>query len=131
MPKPNETSLLAESNLPVGQRDILTLMRDRGLAMRADKFAYLAFGRDIEDLEAEELAEIPDQLLQPWLEENEQARATEAEKQLGLGPVVARRCTRMTCATAGCATTRPFKVTSRIWTDIGPLCRTARVGSKP
>lgn len=50
--------------------------------MRADKFAYLAFGRDIEDLEAEELADIPAKLLEPWLEENEQDGAAE-EKQLG------------------------------------------------
>lgn len=71
MPKLKEKSLLAESNLPVGQRDILKLMQDRGLALRADKFAYLAFGRDIEELDAEELQEIPDELLEPWLEEND------------------------------------------------------------
>ena len=71
MPKLKEKSLLAESNLPVGQRDILKLMRDRGLELRADKFAYLAFGRDIEDLEAEELGDIPEELLEPWLEERE------------------------------------------------------------
>ena len=48
-------------------------MRKRGLELRADKYAYLSFGRDIEDLDAEELETIPEFLLEPWLAEQEAA----------------------------------------------------------
>jgi hypothetical protein len=47
-------------------------MREKGLELRADKYAYLAFGRDIEDLSAEELEEIPAFLLEPWQAEQDQ-----------------------------------------------------------
>ncbi len=47
-------------------------MREKGLELRADKYAYLAFGRDIEELGAEELEEIPEFLLEPWLEARDQ-----------------------------------------------------------
>lgn len=51
-------------------------MRERGLELRADKYAYLNFGRDIEDLSAEELQAIPSFLLDPWLEEQDEQDKT-------------------------------------------------------
>jgi hypothetical protein len=69
--KLSEKSLLEESGPHVGRSDILKLIDELGLEPNAETFAYVSFGRDIEELEAEELGTIPDDLLEPWLEENE------------------------------------------------------------
>jgi hypothetical protein len=63
--------LLEESGPRVGQSDILKLIDELGLEPTAETFAYVSFGRDIEDLEAEELGTIPDDLLEAWQKENE------------------------------------------------------------
>jgi hypothetical protein len=71
MPPPSEKSSTEESNLPAEQKAILGRIRELGLKVNAETFAYLAFGRDIDELQAEELKTIPDFLRDPWLEEQE------------------------------------------------------------
>ena len=87
MPKLNEKSLLEESGPRVGQSDILKLIEELGLEPTAETFAYLSFGRDIEELEAEELGTIPDELLDPWIaaqeEEEDEPKAKKLERAGG------------------------------------------------
>ena len=45
---------------------MLKKIRDLGLEVTAETYAYQAFYRDIEELEAEELEDIPDFLLDDW-----------------------------------------------------------------
>jgi hypothetical protein len=47
-------------------------MREQGGAITADRYAYLNFGRDIEDLADKELSTIPGFLLEPWLEQQKE-----------------------------------------------------------
>lgn len=57
--------------LSPGQRAIVQSMIADGDDVTADAFAYLNFGIDIDDLTDEQLQEIPEFLLTPWLEEQE------------------------------------------------------------
>ena len=51
----------------MGKKSVLARMRRPGVEINAENFAYFGFyGRDIEELGAEELAEIPDFLLDEW-----------------------------------------------------------------
>lgn len=62
-----------EHNLTPGQEAVIESMRKYG-DMTADCYAYLNFGRDIEDLTDEELMSIPEFLLEPWLAEHQNDR---------------------------------------------------------
>jgi hypothetical protein len=59
---------MAYEDLSPGQKAILDGMAKRGGEITAERYAYLNFGRDIEDLGDEELQTIPAFLLEPWLE---------------------------------------------------------------
>jgi hypothetical protein len=56
-----------DEGLTPGQKAIIDGMRQRGGAVTAERYAYLAYGRDIEDLADEQLQTIPAFLLEPWL----------------------------------------------------------------
>jgi hypothetical protein len=51
------------------------LIEELGLEPTAETYAYVSFGRDIDELEAEELDTIPAELLEPWTAEQEKNAA--------------------------------------------------------
>ena len=55
MPQPKAPSSPEESNLTAGQNSLLDFMRENDMQILAETYAYVSFGRDIEDLSAEEL----------------------------------------------------------------------------
>lgn len=59
-------------DLTPGQQAIIDSIKKYGGEMTADCYAYLNFGRDIDDLTDEELMSIPEFLLDPWLAEHEE-----------------------------------------------------------
>ena len=67
--EPRSESSPEESSLPVEQRSVINHIRELGRPVNAWTYANIAFGRDIEELEAEELKSIPNFLLEPYLEE--------------------------------------------------------------
>jgi hypothetical protein len=56
-----------DENLSPGQKMIMDRLRKIGGPIDASRFAFASYFRDIEDLGAEELQEIPRFLLDPWL----------------------------------------------------------------